>query len=84
MIVSDVGRTTSGSSSWLAGSGTSLPSLATSRWWVTTAHSLAKPSTCSASFSRNDSGMNSGKYALTWPVSLNMPSRTRCMFSHSA
>ncbi len=82
MMVSDVGRTTSGSSS--SPVGTSLPSLASSRWWVTTAHSLAKPSTCAASFSRNDSGMNSGKYALTCPVSLNILSRTRWMFSHSA
>jgi len=83
MIVSDVGRTISGSSSSPAGS--SLPSLpGASRWWVTTAHSFANPSTCSASFWKYDSGMNSGKYAFSWPVALNMPSRTRWQFSHSA
>jgi hypothetical protein len=49
MIVSDVGRTTNGSSS-------SLPPA-----WVTTASSGAKPSTWSASRRRSDSGMNSGK-----------------------
>ncbi len=49
MIVSEVGRTTSGSSS-------SLPPAR-----VTTATSGANPSTCSASFSRNDCGMKSGK-----------------------
>jgi hypothetical protein len=37
---------------------------------VTTAHSSAKPSTCSASFAKKLSGMSSGKYALTWPVAL--------------
>ena len=60
MIVSLVGRTTSGSSSSPAG--ISLPpGPASRRWCVTTAHSLAKPSTCSASFSRKESGMKSGK-----------------------
>lgn len=33
----------------------------THRWCVTTAHSLAKPSTCSASLLRNERGMKSGK-----------------------
>ncbi len=48
MIVSDVGRTTRGSDSSAAG--IRLPSASfSSRWWVTTAISLAKPSTCSAS-----------------------------------
>jgi hypothetical protein len=62
MIVSDVGRTMSGSSSTASGSAMSAPpSPATSRWCVTTAHSLAKPSTCAASFSRSDFGMKSGK-----------------------
>ena len=32
---------------------------------VTTAHSLANPSTCSASFSKKDLGINNGKYAFT-------------------
>ncbi len=49
MIVSLVGRTTTGSSS-------SLPPA-----WVTTASSGLKPSTCSASLRRYDSGMNRGK-----------------------
>ncbi len=62
MMVSDVGRITSGSSSFDSGSGTSLPSpSATSRVWVTSAISLAKPSTCSASRAMKLSGMNSGK-----------------------
>ena len=47
--VSEVGRTTSGSSS-------SLPPAI-----VTTASSGLKPSTCSASRRRYDSGMNSGR-----------------------
>ena len=47
MMVSAVGRTISGSSSLLAGSGISLPSsVALRRVWVTMAASLAKPSTC--------------------------------------
>ena len=49
MMVSDVGRTTSGSSS-------SFPPP-----WVTTAVSGAKPSTCSASRARKLCGMNNGK-----------------------
>ena len=49
MTVSDVGRMARGSSS-------SLPPP-----MVTTASSGLKPSTCSASFSRKDMGMNSGK-----------------------
>ena len=32
--------------------------------WVTTAHSLAKPSTCSASFARNDFGIKRPKVAV--------------------
>src|SRR5439155_85201 len=56
MIVSDVGRTTSGSSSADSGSGITacapvLP-VALSRVCVTSATSFAKPSTCSASFAR--------------------------------
>ena len=60
---SEVGRMTRGSSSSDLGSGTSpRPSeLAMRRECVTTAHSLAKPSTCSASFSRKRLGMNRGK-----------------------
>ena len=53
-------------------SGRACRRASSSRWCVTTAHSFAKPSTCAASFSRNDSGMNSGKYAFEWPVSLNI------------
>ena len=59
--VSDVGRTISGSSSSAVGSTTSLPSSAISRWWVTTAISLAKPSTCWASLAKKPSGISSGK-----------------------
>ena len=62
MIVSDVGRTMRGSSSGSVG--VSLPSvLVWRRVWVTTAHSLAKPSMCSASFSIKLLGMKRGKYA---------------------
>ncbi len=61
MMVSEVGRTISGSSSSAVGSGCSLPSISFSRWWVTTAISLAKPSTCSASLAMKLSGTNSGK-----------------------
>mmetsp|Transcript_25646 Transcript_25646/g.61787 ORF Transcript_25646/g.61787 Transcript_25646/m.61787 type:complete len:331 (+) Transcript_25646:617-1609(+) len=72
IIVSLVGRTMRGSSSLLSGSGSSpLPSGSTrSLWCVTTAHSLANPSTCSASLERKDWGMNSGKYAFCVPVAL--------------
>ena len=49
MMVSEVGRTTSGSSSF------SPPA------WVTTASSGEKPSTCSASLRRKLSGMSRGK-----------------------
>ena len=69
MIVSDVGRMTSGSSS-------SLPPA-----WVTTASSGAKPSTCSFSRSMKLIGISSGKYAFSCPVALNMSSRARCMSS---
>ena len=72
MIVSDVGRTTNGSSSF------SPPPM------VTTASSGEKPSTCSFSFSRKDMGMNSGKAALTCPVALKRWSREDWIFSHSA
>ena len=63
MTVSEVGRTMSGSSSSASGSGsTPLPSSRSfKRWCVTTAHSLAKPSTCSASFERKETGMRRGK-----------------------
>ena len=63
IIVSDVGLTTSGSSS-------SLPPAC-----VTVANSGEKPSTCSASFLINELGINSGKYAFSWPVSLNFLSK---------
>ena len=82
MIVSLVGRTMSGSSSSPAGT-RPPPGFASSRWCVTTAHSFANPSTCSASFSKKESGMKSGKYAFTCPVSLNIRSRSRCTFSQS-
>ena len=55
MITSDVGRMMSFSSS------SSSPPR------VTQATCGAKPSTCSFSFISRDSGMNSGKYAFTWP-----------------
>ena len=55
-----------------AGFSAVVPSPAFSnRECVTTAHSIANPSTCCASFVRNDCGISSGKYALTWPVSLS-------------
>ena len=69
ITVSLVGRTTSGSSS-------SLPPP-----WVTTASSGAKPSTCSASSFRKDSGMKSGKYAFSAPASLMRRSSSACMSS---
>ena len=72
MMVSEVGRTTSGSSSF------SPPPM------VTTASSGEKPSTCSFSFSRKDMGMNSGKAALTCPVALKRRSSACWMFSHNA
>jgi hypothetical protein len=61
MIVSDVGRMISGSASSAPGSGFSSPSICFRRWCVTTAISLAKPSTCSASLAKNASGISSGK-----------------------
>ena len=72
MIVSDVGRMTSRSSS------TSLPPC------VTHATCGANPSTCSLSFMSRLSGMNSGKYALTWPVALNRRSSACCISSQIA
>ena len=89
IIVSDVGRTISGSSSSAPGSGSTplLPSASVverSRWCVTTAHSLAKPSTCSASFERKETGMKGGKYAFRQPVALIRASRSSRTASHSA
>ena len=88
MTVSLVGRMTYSSSSRLSGSGTTftLPpdSTCLRRWCVTIAHSLAKPSTCSASRARKLLGISSGKYALTCPSSLNFASRVRWMFSQMA
>ena len=72
MMTSDVGRTTSCSSS------SSSPPL------VTHATCGAKPSTCSFSFIRRLSGMKSGKYALTWPVALKRASSSRWMCSQIA
>src|SRR5919107_101753 len=71
MIISEVGRTTAGSSS-------SLPPP-----WVTTASSGAKPSTWSASRVRYDCGISSGKYAFWVPVSLMRASISACIRSHS-
>mmetsp|Transcript_13168 Transcript_13168/g.39337 ORF Transcript_13168/g.39337 Transcript_13168/m.39337 type:complete len:215 (+) Transcript_13168:1131-1775(+) len=71
IIVSDVGRMIKGSSSSAGGAGRSPPSPSLARrWCVTTAHSLAKPSTCSASFDKKLRGMRSGKYAFSAPVAL--------------
>ena len=61
IIVSEVGRTISGSSSFALASGSTPPSTDLSRWCVTTAHSFANPSTCSASLERKETGMSSGK-----------------------
>ncbi len=72
MIVSEVGRTTSRSSS------TSLPPC------VTHATCGAKPSTCSASRISRLSGMKSGKYALTCPVALKRRSSPCCINSQIA
>ncbi len=72
MIVSLVGRMARRSSSFL-----SPPC-------VTQATSGAKPSTCSASFKKSDSGISSGKYMFEWPVALIMASRASRMFSHRA
>ena len=69
ITVSEVGRTTSGSSS-------SLPPP-----WVTTASSGAKPSTCSASSFKKDSGMKRGKYAFSAPASLMRRSSSACISS---
>jgi len=72
MMASDVGRTTSGSSS------SSVPPL------VTHATCGANPSTCSASLTSRLFGMNSGKYALTCPVALIRLSSPRWMNSQIA
>ena len=72
MMASEVGRTTSRSSSF-----SSPP-------WVTQATCGANPSTWAASFLSSPSGMNIGKYALTCPVALMRRSRACCMSSHMA
>ena len=72
MMASDVGRTTRRSSSF-----SSPP-------WVTQATCGANPSTCAASFRSRLSGMNSGKYALTWPVALKRASSEACISSQTA
>ena len=60
-MVSDVGRTIISSSSLESGS-TERPSFSAINFeWVTTAHSLAKPSTCFASFSKKLFGIKRGK-----------------------
>ncbi len=72
MIVSEVGRITSGSSSF------SPPPM------VTTANSGENPATCDCSFSMKLRGINSGNAALTWPVALNRRSSACWIFSQSA
>ena len=72
MMASDVGRTTSGSSS------SSVPPRVTHATWG------ANPSTCSASLVSRLLGMKSGKYAFTWPVALMRSSRPRWMNSQMA
>src|SRR6266550_3149004 len=74
MMVSDVGRTASGSSS----SSMRAPA------FVTQATSGAKPSTCSASFIRNSRGISSGKAQFSCPLSLIMSSKARWIASHIA
>src|SRR5438132_3617485 len=73
-MVSDVGRTASGSSS------SSMPAPAL----VTQATSGAKPSMCSASFIRNERGMSSGNAQFSCPLSLIMSSKARVIVSHIA
>ena len=72
MIVSDVGRITSGSSSF------SPPPC------VTTASSGENPATWDFSFSMKLRGISSGNAAFTWPVALKRLSSAAVMFSHSA
>ena len=72
MIASEVGRTTRRSSSF------SSPPC------VTQATSGAKPSTCAASLRSRLSGMNSGKYAFTWPVAFRRASSAACISSQIA
>src|SRR5206468_1627986 len=74
MIVSEVGRTASGSSS----SSIAPPAR------VTHATSGAKPSMCSASFIRNSRGMSKGKAQFSWPDCLIMSSKARVIASHIA
>ena len=71
-MVSEVGRKARRSSSF------SLPP------WVTQATSGAKPLTSSPSFLRRLSGISTGMATFSCPVSLNMPSIIRCMFSQMA
>mmetsp|Transcript_45647 Transcript_45647/g.92134 ORF Transcript_45647/g.92134 Transcript_45647/m.92134 type:complete len:221 (-) Transcript_45647:515-1177(-) len=88
MTVSEVGRTTRGSSSLAAGSAISPPLAESgslvSLWCVTTAHSFANPSTCSASFDKKLRGMNKGKYAFCAPVALILSSSSHRSESHTA
>ena len=72
MIVSDVGRITSGSSSF------SPPPC------VTTASSGENPATCDCSLLMKLCGISSGNAAFTCPVALNRRSSCAVMFSHSA
>ena len=72
MIVSDVGRIASGSSSF------SPPPI------VTTASSGENPATCDFSLSMKLRGISSGNAAFTWPVALKRRSSCAVMFSHSA
>ena len=72
MIVSDVGRTTSGSARSSPGT------------CVTNTNSCANPSTCSFSRSSSLSGMNIGKYTFWCPVCLNRRSSASRIASHRA
>jgi len=69
MIVSEVGRTTTGSAN-------SFPPPT-----VTIASSGLKPSTCSASRCRKSSGISNGKYAFGAPLALMRSSSARCRSS---
>ena len=64
MMVSEVGRTMSSSSSFASGSTTTPlpPGSFIRRWCVTTAHSFANPATCSASRLKKDLGMKSAGF----------------------
>ena len=83
MIVSDVGRTMSGSSSSPGGDELAVGALLEPV--VRDDRALLGEALDVLGFLLEEaSGMNSGKYAFWWPVALNMPSSTRWMFSQIA